>query len=128
MQNTKSYIIFSPEFYENTESQNQAAIEQLKETLRTNKIHYKEANGMYKGVKETSFIVGSEHETLVLELANKYNQHSVLYFQPNGDASLRILETNKVTPIGKLKAVDKETALNNHEGFTSFNGKYFIVV
>ena len=94
--------------------------------LRERGVKFQQCNGVYKGVKEKSFLVSAKHRDLILEIAKQYKQESVMYSGPDRFSFLEFLKPGGGTlPIGTLKQVSKVEAVN-YDAYTEIDGTYYI--
>lgn len=90
-------------------------------------VPYNEAKGVYKDVKEDSYVVivnnNDELETLEKFAFDNFNQESILYQDVTGTARL-IFKNGDTVKVGKLQKVNKNdsTTLNN---YTELNGEIY---
>lgn len=94
--------IFSAERSENTDRVNKVATSELSSELALAGIPFREGTGSYKGALEVCFVVaGAEHDSAVLELADRFNQATVLVIAENDrDAYLCHLGNGTPFPAG----------------------------
>jgi hypothetical protein len=82
--------------------------------------------GAYKGVEETSIMTDISNYSLVLDIAYKFNQDSILVLTDNS-ASLVFSDRRPDLKIGtQLVKVSKDVAINS-EAYSLINGQYYIV-
>jgi len=87
----------------------------LNDTLGTG-FKYSEAQGAYKGVKETSLVITYESDSqlkTLIDLGIAYKQESILILDENRAASLLMLGSNELIPLGSFQAVEKSMALQS---------------
>jgi len=108
------FFIFSVEQQNKDDKINKENTDKVSFWLETMNVPYKEVLGHYKGSNEASFVVASKYEDIVHELANGYNQESILYVDAKSNATLEYLNGEKVK-LGKFEVVDSPKGL---EGFT----------
>lgn len=105
----------------------------MKEHLKFNEYNFSEAVGVYKGVKETSFLIEIDNENDIqdiLRLAYIHSQESIAYIGVKRVLSLIYIGSDKIEKIGKLnpyteKEFDKLDA-RFKDNYTIFNGYYWI--
>jgi hypothetical protein len=126
MQNKNQIIICSAnldscDFYENQERQKALAY-----NFREIGVAFNSCQGVYKGKKESSFIVvirtNEQFEQIKNMCLDLFEQDSILYQEISGLCSL--IYTDKVEKLGELVEVEfsKAKTLDN---YTEFNGKYY---
>ncbi len=115
--NNNFFIIFSGDrgkYWESDKVNRQI----IKDAFKAQNIPFKTVQGVYrhalggKTVHEQSYVVHAKHEHVVLELATKTGQESVLFVDSDSNARLIFLDNNKVLRLGgKFKVIPKEDAL-----------------
>lgn len=113
---TGKHIIFSVERDYMTLSEKCAADNYAIDFLTSRGIDYVQAIGCYKGLGETCFIVSYDHYEIILALAGKYEQESILLLDEatrHGlrPASLYYLQSGETVDIGMFTGASKEYAL-----------------
>lgn len=97
--------------------------------LDSNKFSYNEAQGMYKGTSERSFVIliDSDYELELLKaIAMKYNQESILYQDSNGISQLLFTDgSDSMVTLGKLRQTE---TIDNLEAYTILKGKFYSII
>ena len=86
-----------------------------------------EAQGVYKGTKENSFIVKVENKYDVMwltNLAKQFNQESILYIDARNQASLYYIESKTREKLGIFHKVPKSVA-DNLDAYTMTESGYY---
>lgn len=100
--------------------------------LQDCKFKFKECQGVYNGIEESSYIVKLSHdneereyqlETLKDFAFKNFNQESILHIDSNNAAYL-YFNDNSVNLLGKCQQVTKNEALNSGN-YTLVNGIYY---
>jgi hypothetical protein len=106
----------------NTEKEEREVLGQLK-------VPYTQCLGVYDGLEERSYLFpltsshGDESSDLI-ELARRYNQHSVLIVDANRIASLYYIESNTEHTVGFFQ---ETTSTEGLTGWTKLNNKIYTV-
>ena len=80
----------------------------------------------YKDTSEDSFLVVTEDQSMILALADKYNQESVLVREPSNAVSL-LFSSGQSEYIGEWKQVPQWVAEDNGS-YTKYGDNWFIAV
>jgi hypothetical protein len=118
-------FIISAELSTKTIKENINRTKTLAAALTVNKLNYVKAKGMYKGIKENSFIVSSDNDYQVKLLSRLFNQESILIKDSSG---ISLHYTNGlIERIGtRLIEVSKQV-IKTVEAYTKIGSKYLIV-
>lgn len=109
-------VIFSAEKAELSKKENKKRTKKLKSHLKN--VASKQVEGCYKGVKESSFVCLAENLDLVLNLAKKYEQETILYLTESAREAILIYTENGLREkIGIFHQTSKENALKQ-DGYT----------
>lgn len=121
-------IILSGELSNQTKLENQSRTADLYKSLRSLNIPFKTVVGVYKGVKEESFVTtprdASEFST-VLSLASHFDQESVLHLDSNRRAKL-IFRGGQVEHLGYFTSVPEKIA-RAQDAYTQDGDDFYIV-
>lgn len=115
----KAAIIFSVNQKDNPKVINDSVKELAVNCLTKNNVDFKEIIGSYKGTKEPSFCVNDnpENREIVLGLAKRHCQESILLIDSNLNASLLYTKDNSQEKLGKFIAVN-ETEAKKQDSWT----------
>lgn len=120
-------VILSAELSSLSSKENVRRSELLNDMLTELKMPFKPAEGVYKGMKETSFVVivgdNSELETIKNFAFKSFNQESVLHQDVNQEAFLMFQDGN-VERLGRLEQVSKQE-VETLDAYTVMDGKYY---
>jgi hypothetical protein len=72
---------------------------------------FKTLQGMYKGEKETSYLVDADFENVAVKLAEEYNQESILYVDETRDAFL-LFKSGERQKLGKWQEIKNIAGLD----------------
>jgi hypothetical protein len=126
MNQRNQVIILSAEL--EGESLNDIRSENLANCINDLRLPFCEAQGVYNGVAEKSFIVvvKSQHDIDALKnfAFKNFNQESILHSDSNGHSEL-IFKDDTRQALGILNAVNKDEALASGN-YTLSNGEYYI--
>lgn len=131
-----AFTILSAELSIYTGEVNATRTEQLRGQLEARDLDFVSAWGAYDGTNESNFIVlsddGSREFELVLSLARRYGQQSVLHVDANRGATLVYVNTDlnrpvQRVPLGRFKQVSEHDA-KRASGFTEVDGRYYTAV
>ena len=123
------FIIFSAERGFCTTQENKLNSMSVLKFLQENGFEHMTGSGVYKGVKEMSFLAlihnDSDREE-ILELAKLYNQDCVLYCDEYRNAStIDVSNTHGNTNLGKFKEVTKAFA-ESQDYYSLFDGRFYV--
>lgn len=131
-----AFTILSAELSIYTPEVNATRTEQLRGQLEARDLDFAASSGAYNGTTEANFIVlsddGSREFELVLSLARRYGQQSVLHVDANRGATLVYTHTDLTrgsqrVPLGQYKRVSEYDA-KRASGYTELNGNYYVAV
>lgn len=115
----KEHIIFSVFDNNKSKAYNETNHDHVRARLSNwPDITYVEATGKYKGYAERSFITSMDHLDYVVDLANEFNQETILILKHTDGHGLRpailmhLKDFNRLEPIGWLKEVSKDRAIS----------------
>ena len=108
--------------------ENSMAHDKLLGILKTKDIPFKEVDGKYAGVMESSVVISSDYESDVALICDLFNQESCLYLDQDRNATL-VFQDNKRQAIGIWEATSEADALrlDNYTYAEALN-QYFTVV
>lgn len=88
---------------------------------------YEPCEGVYKGKKETSFLikVGKEALPMMHDKANELNQECILVMNDNGSNAYLWDNDGNLNSLGKFKQVFKFIA-TMRDSYTILHGRYYI--
>jgi len=101
------FVIISAEREYRSKTANRACTDLLETWLTEQNYSFKEVDGCYQGVVETSFVVLAPTEAEIANLARhakEYNQECILAVDSLSEAFLVVGDT--YTPIGQFRALD----------------------
>jgi len=116
MLGNKGFFVFSVSHKDDSAAHNEFRTGNTIEQLLRADIPFKTVKGVYKGFKETSFVVPAKHEKVVLELATSSNQESILFVNGKSQASLYFIDGDGgflVEKLGTFTEVPREAALES---------------
>lgn len=120
-------IILSAELSSLSSKENVRRSTLLNDLLVELKMPFNTAEGVYKGMKETSFVVivgdNSELETIKNLAFKSFNQESVLHQDVNQEAFLMFRDGN-IERLGRLEQVSKQE-VETLDAYTVMDGKYY---
>lgn len=108
-------IVFSVFNLDKSYGENKQIHDKVLDLLKSNSINYKELDGVYKGIHETSILVNDtiETRTLVNQIAMKYNQECIMLLDANRHAMLsNVVNGNNINVGQLLSSKDRPDALN----------------
>lgn len=109
-----------------------SGIENLKRTntlrlrLQREGYSFKEALGRFQGVDETSFVVNSNDTDSLLDIANKYDQISILLVDDISRDAYLVDSNGKSCYVGIFQLSNRDEALAN-EAFTMINEAFYVI-
>lgn len=132
MFDTGQFAIISAELSNLSKKENEERTREMAEYFKrdgmlTRKMEVIEANGVYKGTKEKSFIVkiDSHYDYLWLKsLAKKFDQEAILAVDKRNNAYLQILADNSSMKLGTFHKVPKSVA-ETLDAYTETEGGYY---
>lgn len=95
--------------------------------LKDNNFKFNNAEGMYKGVKEESFVIlvfNRDQIELLLAVASQYKQESVLHQDSNGKARLIFIEDKSEMLLGDMLEV---SSIEGLDAYTKMNNKFYAI-
>jgi hypothetical protein len=101
--------------------------------LNKNNIKYKEVTGVYKGIREVSFIIDVKHLDIAVEIAKEYDQESILILEKIGahgmrKAALYYPDSGDCDQIGWFRSRPGEIATKQDSyTYDAVHDKYFVV-
>lgn len=121
----KGFLVFSPDTKEKHLSKTE--LDGLINFLKSQNIHFIEAEGCYFNSLERSLLVDWTHESfdLVIGLAKFYKQESVLLVDSDKRAYLRFLDNRGEVEVGNWTQVHIDIAANS-ECYTRVNDSFYI--
>lgn len=127
----KQFVILSAERSELNHFHNEARTQDMRLKLAMGRLgkpfNFVEAQGVYKGTKEKSFMVEVQDRYDMLwikRLAEHFKQESILYVNEKNQATLLYLESKKIEKLGIFHKVPKSVA-DNLEAYTMTNEGYY---
>lgn len=122
----KPLIIFSVFQAEKSYFNNESDSLTIARVLKANNINYKLAEGFYKGVGETCFIVQNSlgNYPLIMQIARNFKQESILLRHADGTAELEYLDGRREF-LGEFVKVSAEIA-ENRDSYTITEDGYYI--
>jgi len=126
----KQFIIFSVFRSEDHNDINLSNTLKVLETLKSESIEYRMIDGAYKGETEVSIMVDARHENRAIEIANIFNQESILFVDKLKRSFLVYLDTGKTVRLkGKFQEISIDTA-HKIDAFSRcpYSNKYYGVV
>jgi len=102
----KPFVIISAELDSNSNAENRFVSRNLLHILELNEINFKVVIGVYKGVKEISYLIIEPNVDQILHLSAKYKQESILVVSEDRTASLSYSD-GKTESIGSWKEVTR---------------------
>lgn len=121
--NNPPVVLISAELAHNEARDNSLLTAELEDDLINSRLPFKRVLGAYYGREERTFAVvlstdsevADKQYARLLELANQYNQESILYLSRDRHATLHYTKPNTPrTALGRFKPVSKEHALQCH--------------
>lgn len=120
-------VILSAELSSLSSKENVRRSELLNDMLSELKMPFKPSEGVYKGMKESSFVVlvndGAELETLKNFAFKNFNQESVLHQDANQEAFL-VFQDGTIERLGRLEQVSKQE-VETLDAYTMMDGKFY---
>lgn len=135
---TTGFMVLSAELEQFDKLENHARTSMLRVQLADLGLRFTEAQGMYKGTAESSFIVelevGAGTGSVIAELAKEYEQESVL-FSAKGAAWLLYLDESApkgILPewlgeVRELHGAEAGDVALHHDAYTALGNRTFIV-
>ena len=121
-------VILSAELSTNSAMDNYTDSFRLEEVLKNGNVNYARAIGVYKGVKEISFVCNTTDENidLFLDLAKCFNQESILVRDTRG---VHLFYLNGEFPelIGDSLVQVSPKFAKTFDGYTLLKGAYYVV-
>ena len=105
--NYQPVVIISAELATLSARENMERTSEMYDLLKQGGFTFAEALGMYKGAKESSFIVHTEEYGKMLELALDFEQEAVLIVDRDREAFLKAPNDSMIKPVGRLTAVQE---------------------
>lgn len=121
----QEFYIISAHISEVDDVENYIRTEWLRRSLNKEDLSYKEVLGVYQEQSEVSFLVVTQDLTLMLELAELYNQECLLLSDKNRECSLIYPGDQPPVYVGKWSEVSSIEAINSGN-YTRADGKYYI--
>ena len=128
MKLNRMYVVLSAELSTLTAEQNAERSGKLRKYLGDTCLDFDVAEGCYKGVKETAFVVQVktfEVVPLLLETAAEYGQESILLVDSRDKAYLLFAEGTEIIPLGKVQESTAEPASAIVSGYTKLGKRYY---
>ena len=124
----KGFLIFSVFSTKNDHLLNNINSNKNEDILQDLNIPFKRVKGCYKGILEFSYVISNKYENEVLQIAQDFNQESILQVDELGNSILRYIKNNSIEKIGKFIEVDKIIALKENSYTYDFTTcKYYII-
>ena len=120
------FFILSASCSDFRDEDNALRTREMEDELRFSLLLYKKVQGVYKGVPEDSFLVVVDDTAGILELANSYNQESVLHVSPMREAALIYLSDRPPVYQGLWTEVTAHTARYEDNYTSDAEGRYYI--
>jgi len=124
---TQQVVILSAELGNLCPIENSNRTRILRHCIEDCKLSFGEAQGVYKGGSEASFVVIVNNDDEIQALKDfafkNFGQESVLYQDANQEAYL-VFTDNSTERLGRLQQTTKEVA-ENLDNYTILNGSYY---
>ena len=127
--NKPKTIILSAELSTLQPNENDTRTLNLMDTFRASEIAFKRVTGVYKGIKEVSFVVvpkNDNDERLIMSIANHFHQECVLSLDKLRNASL-VFPDGKTQKIGRFVNVAEKIA-TKFDNYTIDGNNFFVVL
>jgi hypothetical protein len=127
MFNEGHMVILSAEIAGLNYFHNEARTQEMKLKLSMSKFKFIEAQSVYKGTKEKSFIVKVESVAALeylVKLADHFRQESILYIDARNQASLYYIESKTREKLGIFHKVPKSVA-DTLDAYTMTESGYY---
>ena len=126
------FIILSAELSTLPKEENSRRTDEMRERLvmggfTTPKLSFIEANGVYKGVREKSFMVEVKNHydfLWVTGLASSFSQESILMVDKRNQAALFYLKSKETEKLGTFHKIPKSVA-DTLDAYTETEGGYY---
>lgn len=129
------FIVLSSDRASNSAELNAAERDLFERQLRARNLDFKQVDGVYKGTRETSYVVltpTTGDEQNAISLARRYGQESVLLVDANRYATLVFLNPGQGGPhikelkgVGHWRATDR-TEAETQDSYTQDGEAYYV--